>query len=90
MTWEDEVETLTKRLAATVYESEPVDTEAITQAVAAVLASLAGDLQEQHGDAEALAFTTGVYSAISEAFGQALLEAPDTDEEDDYDDEPED
>jgi hypothetical protein len=77
MSWEDEVSELTRRIAEVVYENEPVDTEAVTQAVCNLLAMLAADLQEQHGDGEALAFTNGVYSALSDAFADVLLEDED-------------
>lgn len=82
MSWDDEVSELTRRIAEVVYENEPVDTEAVTQAVCNLLAMLAADLQEQHGDGEALAFTNGVYSALSDAFADVLLEDEDYVEDD--------
>lgn len=81
MSWEDEISALTRRIADIIYESEPVDTEAATQALCNILAMLAGDLQEQHGDGEALAFTNGVYSSLSDTFAEVLLE-----DEEDYGD----
>jgi hypothetical protein len=82
MSWEDEINALTRKLADIIYETEPVDTEAATQALCNILAMLAGDLQEQHGDGEALAFTNGVYSSLSDAFADVLLEGGEDYDED--------